>query len=43
MKAIQQISFTVNLNGAESATTIFITGEAKDTVLDFSEGTVKVL
>ena len=40
-KAIQQISFTGNLerrNGAMS----FIIEKAKETVLDFSEGTVKL-
>ena len=40
-KAIQQINFTGNL---ENQTTIFfIFDEAKETVLDFSEGTVKEL
>ena len=40
-KAMQQINFTGNLE--KNATTIFITEEAKETVLDFSKGTVKVL
>ena len=43
LKAIQQINFTENLNRAEGATMFFIIEEAKETVLDFSKGTVKVL
>ena len=39
-KAIQQISFTRNLE--EQSTVFFIIEEAKETVLDFSQGTVKV-
>ena len=39
-KAVQQINFTENL--AQVATIFFITEEAKETVLDFSQGTVKV-
>ena len=39
-KAIQQINFTGNLQ--QRATIFFITEEAKETVLDFSQGTVKV-
>ena len=42
-KAIQQINFTGNLDRAEGATMFFIIEEAKETVLDFSKGTVKVL
>ena len=42
-KAIQQINFTGNLNRAKAATIFFIIEEAKETVLDFSKGTVKVL
>ena len=41
-KAIQQINFTGNLDRAEGATMFFIIEEAKETVLDFSQGTVKV-
>ena len=41
-RAIQQINFTVNLERAEGATMFFITEKAKETVLDFSQGTVKV-
>ena len=42
-KAIQQINFTRNLAQDGNATNFFITEEAKETVLDFSEGTVRVL
>ena len=41
-KVIQQINFTVNLDKAEGSTMFFIIEEAKETVLDFSKGTVKV-
>ena len=41
-KAVQQINFTGNLNRAEGATIFFIIEEAKETVLDFSKGTVNV-
>ena len=41
-RAIQQINFTSNLDRAGN-TTFFIIEEAKETVLDFSQGTVKVL
>ena len=42
-KAIQQIHFTGNLIRAEGTRMYFIIEEAKETVLDFSKGTVKVL
>ena len=42
-RAIQQINFTANLDRAGNATMFFIIEEAKETVLDFSQGTVKVL
>ena len=42
-KTIQQINFTGNLDRAESSTMFFIIEEAKETVLDFSKGTVQVL
>ena len=42
-KAIQQISFTANLDRARNTRIVFILEEAKETVLDFSEATVKVL
>ena len=42
LKAIQQSNFTGNL-GRNGDTTMFcIIGEAKETTLDFSQGTVKV-
>ena len=40
-KAIQQINFTANRNG--DTTIFFIIEEAKETILDFSQGTFKVL
>ena len=42
-RAIQQINFTANLDRAEGATMFFVIEEAKETVLDFSRGMVKVL
>ena len=42
LKAIQQINFTGNLDRAEGTTMFFITEEAKETVLDFSQGTVTI-
>ena len=42
-KAIQQINFTANLDRAGNTTMFFIIEEAKETVLDFSQGTLKVL
>ena len=42
-KAIQQINFTANLDRAGNITMLFIIEEAKETVLDFLQGTVKVL
>ena len=42
-RAIQQISFTANLDRAENTTKCKIIEEAKGIVLDFSQGTVKVL
>ena len=42
-RAIQQINFTENLDRAQTATMFFITEEAKETVLDFSQGSIKVL
>ena len=41
-RAVQQINFIANLNRAEKTTMFFIIDEAKETVLDFSERTVKV-
>ena len=42
-KAIKQINFAGNLREAQGWTMFFIIEEAKETVLGFSEGTVKVL
>ena len=42
-RAIQQINFTANLERVERATMFFIIKQAKETALDFSQGTVKVL
>ena len=41
--AIQQITFTANLDRAGNTRVYFILKEAKETILDFSQGTVKVL
>ena len=42
-KSIQQINFTVNLYGPGNTTMFFIIEEARETILDFSQRTVKVL
>ena len=42
-KTIQQINFTENIDGNRNTTVFFIIEEAKETFLDFSQGTVKVL
>ena len=42
-RAIQQINVTANLNRAGNTWSYFILEEAKETVLDFSLGTKKVL
>ena len=42
-RSIQQINFTANLDRAGHTTMFFIIEEAKETILDFSQGTVKVL
>ena len=42
-KAIQQINFTANLDRAGNTRIYFILEEAKETVSDFSKGTVKAL
>ena len=42
-KAIQQINFTANLDRAGNTRLYFILEEAKETVFEFSQGTVKVL
>ena len=42
-RAIQQINFIANLDRAGNTRAYFILEEAKETILDFSQGTVKVL
>ena len=42
-EAIQQFNFTANLDRAGNTRIFFIIEEAKEIVLDFPEGTVKVL
>ena len=42
-RAIQQINFTANLDRAGNTRVYFILEEAKETILDFSQETVKVL
>ena len=43
LEAIQQINFTANLDRAWSTRIYFIHEEAKETVLEFSQGKIKVL
>ena len=42
-KSIHQISFTVNLAREENRKMFFIIEEAKEIILDFSQGSVRVL
>ena len=42
-RAIQQINFTANLGREDYTRIYFIPEEAKETILDFSQGNVKVL
>ena len=42
-RAVQQINFTANLDRIGNTRILFILQEAKETKLDFSQGTVKVL
>ena len=42
-RSIQQISFTANVDRANDTRIFFILEVAKETVLEFSKGTVKVL
>ena len=42
-KANQKINFIGNLDVAVNTTMFFVTEEAKETILNFSQGTVKVL
>ena len=41
-RVIQQINFTANLDRAGNTTMFFIIEEAKETVFEFSQRTVKV-
>ena len=43
LKAIQQINFTANLDRPGNTAKFFIIEEAKETILDFSHGTVQVV
>ena len=43
IRAIQQINFTANLDRAGNTTMFFIIEETRETVLDFSQETVKLL
>ena len=42
-KTVQQINFTANLDRKGNTRFYFITEEAKETVLEFSQRTVKIL
>ena len=42
-KVIQQITFTANLERQGNTTMFFVIEEAKETILDFPQETVKVL
>ena len=42
-RAIQQVNFTANLDRAGNTMVYFILEEAQETILDFSQGTIKVL
>ena len=42
-KAVQQINFTANVDRPNNTRFYFILEEAKETVFEFSQGTVKVL
>ena len=42
-RAIQQINFTANLERAGNTTIFFIIEKAKETIFEFSQGTIKVL
>ena len=43
LRAVQQISFTSNLDRPGNTRIYFILEEAKETMLNFAQGTVKVL
>ena len=42
-KSIQQLNFTGNLDQVGNTTMFYIIEEAEETILDFSQGTVRVL
>ena len=42
-RAIQQINFTASLDRDGNTTVFFIIEETKEIILDFSQGTIKVL
>ena len=42
-RAIEQINFTANLDRAGNTTIFFIIEQAKETIFEFSQGTVEVL
>ena len=42
-EVIHQINFTANLDRVGNTRIYFILGEAKETILNFAQGTVKVL
>ena len=42
-RAIQQVNFTANLDRAGKTTIFFIIEEAKETIFEFLQGTIKVL
>ena len=42
-KQFNKLIFTANLDRDEGPTMFFITEKVKETVLDFSQGTIKVL
>ena len=41
-RAIQQINFTGNLDRTENTTIFFVMEQAKETIFEFSQGTVRV-
>ena len=43
LRAIQTINFTANLDRDGNTTVLFIIEESKETVLEFLQGTIKVL
>ena len=43
LRGMQQINFTGNLDRAGNTRIYFILEEAKETILNFAQGTVKVL